>query len=120
MGTSVSFYLNLYEAFLQFIKVSAEFVPSFASVFIKLVFVFGHLNTATSRSSRGTPVKDLAVENDESDIGVEFIDVDDFPLACIHPRNSCFDHPVSKEELGYDFFSAESSVSEAQEELEGD
>ena len=44
--------------------------------------------------SRGAPVPDNAVESDGSDVGVEFINGDDFPLACIHPGKSCFDHPV--------------------------
>ena len=63
--------------------------------------MIGYLNMATSRID---PVTDFAIESDESDVEVEFVDEDDLPLSCVHSGNNFLEHPESDEEVGSDFF----------------
>ena len=78
-------------------------------------------------TSRIDPVTDFAIESDESDVEVEFVDEDDLPLSCVHSGNNFLEHPESDEEVGSDFLSdsgdseaGEGGESEDDEELETD
>ena len=67
---------------------------------------------ASARSSEAN----CASRSDENDVGIQFIDEDNLPLACI----SVMEHPESEEEIGSDDLAESSGDSSEESESEED